>query len=89
MNNKLKNFSGIIKGVAMYTSASILGPILVFGSIGWMLDRRFETKPLWLLIFIGIAFIVTNVMLFKQVRKMTGMIDDLGAEGEDKKDEKK
>ncbi|MFC1608999.1 AtpZ/AtpI family protein [Patescibacteria group bacterium] len=87
----MKNFSGLVKGVAIYTSASIVGPLLIFGGIGWALDQKFETGPMWLLIFVGIAFIVTNVMLFKQVQKMTGMIDELGEpldKAQDKKEKK-
>ncbi|MFC1637975.1 AtpZ/AtpI family protein [Patescibacteria group bacterium] len=85
----MKNFSGLVKGVAIYTSASIIGPLLVLGGIGLMLDQRFGTGPMWLLIFVGIAFIVTNIMLFKQVQKMTGMIDELGEKEKNDKEENK
>lgn len=89
MKKKKENFREIIKGTAIYTSASILGPIVVFGGIGWLIDRQFGTKPLWMLIFIGIAFVVTNSLLFFKVRKMTGLMEKIGEKAKEKKDNKK
>ncbi|MDH4330515.1 MAG: AtpZ/AtpI family protein [Candidatus Moranbacteria bacterium] len=88
MKNDKKNFKELVKGMAVYTSASILGPILLFGGTGWFIDKQCGTKPLWMLIFIGIAFVVTNILLFSKVKKMIGMMEKIGKEAEEKKEEK-
>lgn len=59
---------------AMYSLGSILGPLLVLGGLGLLLDRIFSTHPWALLISVLIAFIVTNILLFKKIRKINKMM---------------
>jgi len=65
----------IIIASSLYSIGSILGPLLVFGGFGLILDRVFDTKPVALLINIFVAFIITNVLLFKKIKKINGMMD--------------
>jgi len=65
----------IIIASSLYSIGSILGPLLVFGGFGLILDRIFGTKPVALLISILVAFIMTNVLLFKKIKKINGMMD--------------
>jgi F0F1-type ATP synthase assembly protein I len=66
----------IMKGAAMYTSASILGPLLLFGGVGMLLDYHFQKSPLFLLIGVGIAFIFTNIFLFRRAKEMTAQMNE-------------
>ncbi|MBN2854274.1 hypothetical protein JXK06_01930 [Patescibacteria group bacterium] len=70
-----KSIREIIIASSLYSIGSILGPLLVFGGFGLILDRVFDTKPVALLINIFVAFIITNVLLFKKIKKINGMMD--------------
>lgn len=66
----VKDVKDLALGVAMYSGYSILGPLLIFALVGYVLDRLFETKPAILLICILLAFITTNYLIYKKVKKM-------------------
>jgi len=55
----------------IYNSVSILGPLLIFVVIGITLDKIFETKPKILLVCVLLAFVSTNILIFKKVKKLT------------------
>lgn len=69
--NTLKDF---LIASAMYSLGSILGPLLVFGGVGFILDRIFDTKPWLLLGSLFLAFITTQVLLFKKIAKINKMM---------------
>ncbi|HKK54220.1 MAG TPA: AtpZ/AtpI family protein [Patescibacteria group bacterium] len=58
-----------------YSSASIFGPLLIIGGIGWLFDKWLDTGPLILIISVFIAFIVTNILLFKKIKMINKLID--------------
>ena len=70
-----KTIREIAVASAMYGLGSILGPLFVIGSIGWILDKVFNTGRLFLFSSIFVAFIVTNFLLFKKLKKINKMID--------------
>ena len=72
--DKYKNAKQLPWALAIYSSTSILGPLLIIGGIGYWLDRVFNTRPWLLVISIFIAFIVTNLLLFKKVVVLTKWI---------------
>ncbi len=60
----------------MYSLGLIIGPLLVFASVGWVLDKLvFDTYPIFLAISIFIAFVVSNFLLFKKIKKINTLID--------------
>lgn len=61
-----KSIKQIIWGMALHTSMSIFGPMILLGAVGFFLDRHYQSKPKFLLIFIGIAFIVSNLILLRR-----------------------
>lgn len=69
-----KVFKEIALASAMYSIGSILGPLLVFGGLGLLADRIFTTAPWGLLISVLIAFIFTNILLFKKIKKINKMM---------------
>jgi len=83
-----KSVREIVVASAMYSLGSIFGPLLVFLVIGLTLDKIFKTHPLFLISSVFIAFIVTNVLLFKKIKKINQMMDVYRKEGVVKKDEK-
>lgn len=72
--DKYKGTKNLAMAMAVYSSTSILGPLIIIGGIGYLLDRIFNTRPFILIISIIIAFIVTNILLFKKVVALTKWI---------------
>lgn len=64
--NQIKNLA---LSIMAYTSASIFGPLIVFGGIGYWLSKYFGGKT-FLFVGIGIAFIVTSILQFFKIRKL-------------------
>ena len=67
----------IMFSMAAYSSVCIFGPLIFFGSIGWFLDRRFDSSPKILLFTVLIAFIFTNIFLYKKVKYFTKKFNEV------------
>jgi F0F1-type ATP synthase assembly protein I len=61
-----KGIKDFVLGMAVYSSASVLGPLIVFGVIGYFLDKAFNGHNFILLASIFIAFIITNILIFRK-----------------------
>lgn len=61
----------LLKGLALLgvTSGYILGPLLLFGGIGWWLTDRYDNKA-YVIAAIFIAFIVSNLLIITNTTKM-------------------
>ncbi len=59
-------------GMITYNAFSILGPLIVFLIIGFVLDYIFNTKPIMLISGVVVAFIVTNILTFIKIKKLIG-----------------
>jgi len=68
---KPKGIKDLAKGVLYYNSASILGPLILFIGLGVLLDNKLETKPYLTIAGLIIAFITTNILIFRKVKKLT------------------
>ena len=60
----------LLEGI-LFSSSAILGPILILGGLGYVLDDYFGTNKLFIFIGIGIAFAVTQVLMFKKVKEFS------------------
>jgi F0F1-type ATP synthase assembly protein I len=71
-------------GVALFIkiSGAIAVPVILALFIGEYLDERYGTKPLFLLILIGIAFIISIYSLWKNVKSY--IKDNLPTGGKEK-----
>lgn len=69
-----KSIKQLIVSSAAYSLSSILGPLLFLGVPGYFLDKHFGSSPLALLVAVFVAFIITNVLLFKKVSQINRMI---------------
>jgi len=58
--------SYLLKGMALSAMVSgyILGPLLILGGIGYWIQKHFNTSRIVLFIFIIIAFIISNALIF-------------------------
>lgn len=64
-------------GMATYTGASILGPLLGFCLLGFFLDKYFGTKPFIMIAAVFVAFISTNFLIFKKIRVLMKEFDKI------------
>ena len=73
-SDKLSSTKNLGIAMAAYSSASIFGPLIIIGGLGLYLDKKLDTYPWLLAISLFIAFITTNVLLFKKTKALTKMI---------------
>lgn len=64
----------IIISSAAYSLSSIFGPLLFLGVPAYFLDKYLGTKPMILLVAVFIAFITSNILLFRKVKIINQMI---------------
>lgn len=67
----------------LYATSSIIGPLVIFGGTGLALDNVFGTGPWLLLGGVLIAFIMTNVLLFKKIMKLSREMEVHGTQKEE------
>lgn len=77
----------LIVSSAWYASSSIIGPLLMFGGMGYFIDTYYDTSPWSSLVGVLIAFVVSNVLLFKKVVTLTKDMDKQAATVDDKKNQ--
>ncbi len=80
---KKKTTKELVYGMMAYNAASILGPLLFFGGLGFWLDTVFDSKPFILLVGIFVAFIATNIMMFRKIKSVSIMFDKAKNEKEE------
>jgi len=74
LSDKIDSTKNLGIAMAVYSSTSIFGPLIIIGGLGLYLDKKLDTYPWLLVISIFIAFITTNVLLFKKTTALTKMI---------------
>ncbi|NCU41749.1 MAG: hypothetical protein EOM19_03435 [Candidatus Moranbacteria bacterium] len=61
-------------------------PVGFFGGIGWFIDIFRDSKPLFLLIGIGLAFFITNTLFYFQFRTLSSEMGKISSENLKKKE---
>lgn len=82
---KITDFKSIRElslSVFYYISGTIFGPLLVFGGLGYILDSFFDTSPTLLIVGVFVAFLTSNLLLFKKVTKLNGLMNQYGKKPE-------
>lgn len=72
---KYENINGLIKGLAIYSGASIFGPMVALGAVGYFLDKEFGLGHRALLISLISAFLTTNVLLMRKAIDLNRQFD--------------
>jgi F0F1-type ATP synthase assembly protein I len=73
-------------GMAAYTGASILGPLLLFLGLGYIADYFVDTRPLFMIIGLLAAFFVTNFLIYKKITRLIRQVEEM--ENDRKKEDK-
>jgi F0F1-type ATP synthase assembly protein I len=76
-------------GMTVYSSASILGPLIIFGVLGYFLDKAYHGKHLILLGCIVIAFIISNILIFRKAMTVMAELKNFHGNGKNGYDEEK
>jgi len=76
------NVKQLAYGMMAYTAGSISGPLILFGGIGYFLDKFLNTKPFLLIAGVLVAFVVSNVLIIKKVNKLSKRLDSINPEKE-------
>lgn len=85
----VKSTKELAIGMFYYTSGSIIGPLLLFGVLGYLADKLFNTRPIFLAVGVFIAFVTTNILLFKKIKRLNKTVASYGKEKELESKEKK
>ncbi|MDD3711379.1 MAG: hypothetical protein PHP37_02150 [Patescibacteria group bacterium] len=85
--NYLQNNKEIARAMVLYISFSVLGPLLVIGGIGYLVDRIFNTR-FALLFSIFVAYLVSNILMFKKLKKINKEMDKIVPSQKDSLDNK-
>ncbi len=73
-NNKLQkpnSMKDLALGMITYNASSILGPLIIFLTLGFILDKLLNTKPIMLICSVLLSFIITNILIIKNIKKLT------------------
>lgn len=73
-NKKAKSAMWTALSVAWELGYLIAIPLVVLAFSGAWMDRKFGTSPLWLLIGIAFAFIITSVGIYRKIKEITSQI---------------
>lgn len=80
MLKKIKENQSLAKGVLMYISFSVLGPLLTIGAVGYILDNVFGTKPFMLLGSVLISYVFSNFLVFKKIKEFNASLEKIERE---------
>ena len=61
-------------------SAWIVGPLLIALFLGKFIDQKFHTEPLFFIILISSAFLLSMIKLFKEVAQQMKIIEKYNTE---------
>lgn len=76
----MRENKSLAKGVLMYISFSVLGPLLTIGAIGYILDNVFGTKPFMLLGSVLVAYVLSNFLVFKKIKEFNASLEKIERE---------
>lgn len=68
----------LTKGLALSAviTSYILGPLLLLGGVGWLIDRYFVSGHWGLFLGLALAFVFSNWLVFKRSAKIAGQFTD-------------
>ena len=60
----------IIFGVTYHSGGAVILPIVIYLSLGFVLDKIFGTKPIFMIVCLVLSFGTTNYLLYKKTRRL-------------------
>ncbi len=78
------NIKQLAYGMMAYTASSVFGPLLIFGGLGYLVDYFFDTKPIFIIIGVIVAFAVTNILIYKKINRLSKKLNKVSPEEDEK-----
>ncbi len=66
---KDKSWQSVALAIGAQATGWIVGPALLGLWLGTVLDQRYATQPLWVLICMGVAFVITVIGLLRLAKR--------------------
>lgn len=86
-NEGKKNFDwNLAVRLAMILSSWVVFPIIIGFFVGSYLDKKYNSSPKWLLIVLGVSFLISIIGLVKDVLKESKKIDENYKRNKERKD---
>ena len=66
------SYKNMLRGFALaaIVSGYIIGPLLILGGLGWWLDKQYDVGKLVVVLFILVAFVISNALIIIRSKKM-------------------
>lgn len=71
------NRNQIMRQSIVFAGTSIVGPILFFGGVGWILDIYLRSGHVYLYSALACAFITTHIFLYRKLKMFQKEINAL------------
>ncbi len=85
MGNNFLISKDIFRQALLFNATSIVGPIIFFGGIGWLLDSFFHTGRIFLFLSIAVAFIATHILMFRKLQMYSKEINKASEKNDSEK----
>jgi len=72
--------------MTLYITYSVLGPLLVFGGIGYFIDRVLDTR-FFLLFSVFVAYVISNILMFRKLKHINHSINVIDANALEEKEQ--
>ncbi len=77
--------SVILREALFFSGTAIFGPIFFLGGLGYFLDKYFGTSKVFLLSSIGLAFVLTQILMFRKVKEFNKISNAYVKEAEEER----
>ncbi len=75
----------IARAMTLYITYSVIGPLLVFGGIGYFIDRVLETR-FFLLFSVFVAYVISNILMFRKLKSINHSINVIDSKVSEEKE---
>ncbi len=69
-NQAIDNLRFIMRSIRAHNLTYLISPLLIFTPIGYFLDRYFHQRRTFLLISVGVSFIISQIILCGTILKI-------------------
>jgi len=83
----IKSTKNLAISTASYVSVATFTPLVLIGGSGYFFDKYFNTKPIGMIVGVFLAFITTNILLYRKSIALSAYISSEYNNKEDKEKE--
>jgi len=76
----------IARAMALYITYSVIGPLLIFGGIGYVIDKILDTR-FFLLFSVFVAYVISNILMFRKLKNINHSINVIDSSASEEKEQ--